>query len=117
LRFFKTVIMPLLPREAKLSFDHDSVVQWRGLLEANRREPASQGEPGGAREAREVTIIDVEEPSSQGNAEPRKEATDVAKAMLVKKETMLLGDANGETPKSCESNHRRRARRRGTRRE
>ena len=31
-RFFKTVIMPLLPRETKLAFDHDGVIQWRSLL-------------------------------------------------------------------------------------
>jgi hypothetical protein len=31
-RFFKTVIMPLLPRESKLSLDHDGVIQWRSLL-------------------------------------------------------------------------------------
>ena len=31
-RFFRTVIMPLLPREAKLSFDHDGVIQWKSLL-------------------------------------------------------------------------------------
>ena len=31
-RFFKTVVMPLLPRESKLRFDHDGVVQWRSLL-------------------------------------------------------------------------------------
>ena len=31
-RFFRTVIMPLLPRESKLSFDHDGVIQWRSLL-------------------------------------------------------------------------------------
>ena len=31
-RFFKTVIMPLLPREAKLSLDHDGIVEWRSLL-------------------------------------------------------------------------------------
>ena len=34
-RFFKTVIMPLLPRESKLSFDHDGVIQWRSLLGAS----------------------------------------------------------------------------------
>ena len=33
-RFFKTVIMPLLPRETKLAFDHDGVIQWRSLLGA-----------------------------------------------------------------------------------
>jgi len=31
-RFFKTVIMPLLPKESKLSFDHEGVIQWRSLL-------------------------------------------------------------------------------------
>jgi hypothetical protein len=31
-RFFKTVIMPLLPKESKLSFDHDGIVEWRSLL-------------------------------------------------------------------------------------
>ena len=31
-RFFKTVIMPLLPRESKLAFDHEGVIQWRSLL-------------------------------------------------------------------------------------
>lgn len=34
-RFFKTVIMPLLPREAKLSFDRAGVIQWKSLLGAN----------------------------------------------------------------------------------
>ncbi len=34
-RFFKTVIMPLLPRESKLSFDHDGVIQWQSLLGAS----------------------------------------------------------------------------------
>jgi hypothetical protein len=37
-RFFKTVIMPLLPRESKLSFDHDGVIQWRSLLGASSEE-------------------------------------------------------------------------------
>jgi len=31
-RFFKTVIMPLLPKEAKLSIDHDGIVEWKSLL-------------------------------------------------------------------------------------
>lgn len=31
-RFFKTVVMPLLPREAKLSVDHDGVIEWKSLL-------------------------------------------------------------------------------------
>ncbi len=31
-RFFKTVIMPLLPREARLSLENDGVVAWKSLL-------------------------------------------------------------------------------------
>ena len=30
--FFKTVVMPLLPREAKLSLDREGVIQWKSLL-------------------------------------------------------------------------------------
>lgn len=33
-RFFKTIIMPLLPRESKLRFDQEGVVEWRSLLGA-----------------------------------------------------------------------------------
>lgn len=32
-KLFKSVIMPLLPRESKLKFDHENVVQWRSLLD------------------------------------------------------------------------------------
>ena len=31
-RFFKTVIMPLLPKESKVSMEHDGIVMWRNLL-------------------------------------------------------------------------------------
>jgi len=31
-RFFKTVVMPLLPREARLSIDNDGVILWKSLL-------------------------------------------------------------------------------------
>jgi hypothetical protein len=37
-RFFKSIVMPLLPREAKLSFDHEGVVAWRSLLDGSGRE-------------------------------------------------------------------------------
>ena len=30
--FFKTVIMPLLPKESKLSVDTDGVIEWKSLL-------------------------------------------------------------------------------------
>jgi hypothetical protein len=45
-RFFRTVIMPLLPKESKLSFDQDGIVEWKTLLEAFPREgsPALPGE-------------------------------------------------------------------------
>ena len=36
--FFKTVVMPLLPREAKLSFDRDGIVEWKTLVEAFPKE-------------------------------------------------------------------------------
>ena len=32
LGFFRTIVMPLLPREAKLSLDHDGVLEWKSLL-------------------------------------------------------------------------------------
>ena len=41
-RFFKTIIMPLLPRESKLKLDQDGVVQWRSLLGAES-DPAAGG--------------------------------------------------------------------------
>ena len=39
--FFKTVVMPLLPREAKLSFDREGVIQWKSLLGVLPVEPAA----------------------------------------------------------------------------
>jgi hypothetical protein len=45
-RFFKTIIMPLLPREAKLSFDHDGVIRWQSLL---GQEPERRAEGGNLR--------------------------------------------------------------------
>ncbi len=39
-RFFRNIVMPLLPRESKLKLDEEGVVQWRSLL---------GGEPGGQR--------------------------------------------------------------------
>ena len=31
-KFFKNVIMPLLPRESKLQVDRDGIVEWKSLL-------------------------------------------------------------------------------------
>ena len=45
-RFFKTVIMPLLPREAKLSIDRDGIVEWKTLVEAFPRPAALALPPG-----------------------------------------------------------------------
>jgi len=32
--FFKTIIMPLLPKESKLSIGNDGIVEWKSLVEA-----------------------------------------------------------------------------------
>ena len=32
LKFFKTVIIPLLPRESKLAMDHDGIIERKSLL-------------------------------------------------------------------------------------
>ena len=61
-RFFKTVIMPLLPREAKLSFDHDGVIQWKSLLGGMPED--SNGNPLPPEGKRE--IIDIAEGGPTG---------------------------------------------------
>ncbi len=33
-RFFKTVVMPLLPKESKLSVEREGVVGWKSLVES-----------------------------------------------------------------------------------
>jgi hypothetical protein len=42
--FFKTVVMPLLPREAKLSLDREGVIQWKSLLGVLPTEPVGSGQ-------------------------------------------------------------------------
>lgn len=44
-RFFKTVIMPLLPKEAKLSVDNDGIIQWRSLIGNQNAAPSGGGNP------------------------------------------------------------------------
>ena len=44
IRFFKTVIMPLLPKESKLSVDRDGIVEWKTLVEAFPK-PGAGAEP------------------------------------------------------------------------
>jgi len=44
-RFFRSIIMPLLPREAKLSLDHDGVIRWQSLLGPSGEQPKAL--PGG----------------------------------------------------------------------
>jgi len=34
LGFFKSIIMPLLPKESKLSVENDGIVEWKTLVEA-----------------------------------------------------------------------------------
>lgn len=69
-RFFKTVIMPLLPRESKLSFDHDGVIQWKSLIGASADQERSEvGDQRSAGEdAGEVPGSDGQEPGQLGNA-------------------------------------------------
>lgn len=70
--FFKTVVMPLLPREAKLSLDREGVIQWKSLLGVLPVEPGIDPHPspipsssfvpqGGTTEDRqgEGAVIDV----------------------------------------------------------
>ena len=34
IEFFKTIIMPLLPKESKVSVANDGIVEWKSLVEA-----------------------------------------------------------------------------------
>ena len=34
IEFFKTIVMPLLPKEAKVSVANDGIVEWKTLVEA-----------------------------------------------------------------------------------
>ena len=56
-RFFRTVIMPLLPRESRLSFDHDGVIQWQSLLGASGEQmDEGGGLKAGMQEARSEAV-------------------------------------------------------------
>jgi len=45
MRFFKTIIMPLVPKESKLEVDKTSAIQWQSLLggSPSSSEPAASG--------------------------------------------------------------------------
>ena len=81
IRFFKTVIMPLLPRESKLSFDQEGVIQWRSLLGASNGEMAEGGNlipENGNREIRQIRESDyvegeASEVASDGEENPEME--------------------------------------------
>ena len=46
-KFFKTVIMPLLPRESKVAVDNQGIVEWKSLVEAFPRvEEKAEGRGG-----------------------------------------------------------------------
>jgi hypothetical protein len=57
--FFKTVVMPLLPREAKLSFDRDGVIQWKSLLGVLPVEPEINPHPSPLPSQGEGVVIDT----------------------------------------------------------
>ena len=46
-RFFRTFIMPLLPKESKLAIDNDGIVEWKSLLEAFPKPDAAPLPPQG----------------------------------------------------------------------
>ena len=56
--FFKTVVMPLLPREAKLSLDREGVIQWKSLLGVLPVEPGVDPHPSPLPSQGESAIID-----------------------------------------------------------
>ncbi len=53
-RFFKGIVMPLLPRESKPKFDHDGVVQWKSLLGCDGA--LNEGE-GGSESGSDVQLL------------------------------------------------------------
>ena len=57
--FFKTVVMPLLPREAKLSLDREGVIQWKSLLGVLPVEPGVNPQPDPLPSQGEGAVIDV----------------------------------------------------------
>jgi len=65
-RFFKSIVMPLLPRESKLKFDHDGVVQWRSLVS-----PASSGSAEPGREKSGGCAANVSQKALPGGGEER----------------------------------------------
>ena len=59
-RFFRSVVMPLLPRESRLAFDREGVIQWRSLLGVSdagnsKLETGEGGSRGGAEDAENGT--------------------------------------------------------------
>ena len=58
--FFKTVVMPLLPREAKLSLDREGVIQWKSLLGVLPVEPEINPHPNPLPSQGEGVVIDVQ---------------------------------------------------------
>jgi hypothetical protein len=64
--FFKTVVMPLLPREAKLSLDREGVIQWKSLLGVLPVEPGINPQPDPLPSNGEGVVIDVKAVESKG---------------------------------------------------
>jgi len=64
-RFFKSIIMPLLPREAKLSFDHDGVIKWQSLLTTDPTNASAESMgPGTGDSGSSVPAADSGRPSA-----------------------------------------------------
>jgi len=45
IEFFKTIIMPLLPKESKVSVANDGIVEWKSLVEAFPKPVVSAAPP------------------------------------------------------------------------
>jgi len=60
-RFFKTIIMPLLPREAKLSLENDGMVQWQSLLTISPTKDSSRSIGPGTSDSESSVPVDGSE--------------------------------------------------------
>ena len=56
--FFKSVVMPLLPKESRLSFENEGVVQWQTLLGTTVTKEDLENAPRGALNAARRALPD-----------------------------------------------------------
>ena len=56
--FFRTIVMPLLPKEARLTVDADGVMEWKSMLAPGG--PAAVGKPSETGKAIDATAVECE---------------------------------------------------------